>query len=48
MATDVDTLLMAASSAAQRGGQSSKVGRLWHYRHPRIMVSKEGRKREAE
>ena len=30
MATDVDTLSMAAYSAARRGRQSSKVGRLWH------------------
>ena len=31
MATDVDTLSLAAYSAARRGRQSSKVGRLWHY-----------------
>ena len=31
MVTDVDTLSMAAYSAARRGRQSSKVGRLLHY-----------------
>ena len=31
MTADVDTLSMAAYSAARRGRQSSKVGRLWHY-----------------
>ena len=33
MATDVDTLSMAAYSAARRGIQSGKVGRLWHYKN---------------
>ena len=31
MTTDVDTLSMAAYSAARRGRQSSKLGRLWYY-----------------
>ena len=35
MVTDVDTLSMAAYSAARRGRQSSKVSRLWHYSRER-------------
>ena len=31
MATNVDTPSMAAYTAARRGRQPCKVGRLWHY-----------------
>ena len=38
MTTDVDTLSMAAYSAAWRGRQSSKVGRLWYYKRDRVTL----------
>ena len=31
MVTDIDTLSMAAYSAARHGRHSSNVGHLWHY-----------------
>ena len=39
MATDVDTLSMAAYIAARPGRQFSKVGRLWDYTQPLLCQS---------